>query len=1035
MLRILKLSFLASWLMFTSFKPADINNPSFYIIQPAEIAVLQRYPEESYNVQNISSWLQRLHSNGDLNGIRRLSDSLKKSFESHLPDSSVLGELYYFVGVCNLLTGQYTNVIHWYNDAIHWLKLSVSVKTRLKLEDYYSANSNYNIGVAYNYLGDFARMKHYMLEYIRICKSIYDEFGPEVVSGYTYLVSASMELQEYESAISYASSAQDIIKINESALHEDELSNLYATVGTCYGRMSDYAKARIYFEKAESVLNTSSGVSGENYISLINNLAIVYGNLGLTDKQNTYYEKGFALAQFSNSSLAYNLVNSYAVFLGNTGKIIKGEKLLSGLVEKARNVYGKDSRNYIEVLNNYASYLLNYKNDHLNSLKAYTDCIDYLKDHDEETNLKDPVIIGYSLALSANGESHMALEKIQELLFNSPVVNTDEKLYTNPELISLKVDRRSLNIIRAKHNILWDIYSKSGSYDALEAAASTSELLISLLEKVRINISEEESRLLLGDSYRNSYLIAIRDFELCFRTSKNLQYLEKVFEYIERSKVAGLLAATRELDAVQFHIPSEISELEKSFERDISFYNAKIYSESNEEPRDESSMSDWNEKVLIATQRRDSLVMVLEKNYPEYYSLKYNTRVLKMDQIPEVVGWNSNYLNYVVSDSLLYLFLVNRKYRQLLTFRIDSAFFYKIREFRKLLSMPSLSGNARKQFDDFQEIGYDLYKELITPVQKYFISDKIIISPDNILSYLPFETLLSSKYSGTGILYRELHYLMNDFSISYTYSATFMEELVKRNYGRRNNLVAFAPYIEEISIDSILLKRQQQGKGILYDLPNARLEAEYISRITGGKSYLNEDARESVYKTESPKYDIVHLAMHTVLNDQYPMNSAMIFSQANDTTDDGMLHTYEVYGIPLKAKMVVLSSCNTGMGLLFSGEGILSLARGFLYSGSQSVVMSMWEIEDKSGTDIMKMFYENLKRGHSKSESLKKARTDFLRSANQLISHPYFWSSLVVYGNNTPLYNSRKFCIAGLSILFVVAAVFLIRYLRKRKYS
>jgi CHAT domain-containing protein len=79
--------------------------------------------------------------------------------------------------------------------------------------------------------------------------------------------------------------------------------------------------------------------------------------------------------------------------------------------------------------------------------------------------------------------------------------------------------------------------------------------------------------------------------------------------------------------------------------------------------------------------------------------------------------------------------------------------------------------------------------------------------------------------------------------------------------------------------------------------------------------------------------------------------------------------------------MVVLSSCNTGNGFLSTGEGILSLARGFIYSGSKSVVMSMWEIEDRSGTEIVKLFYKNLKRGYSKSDALKKARIDFLKNA------------------------------------------------------
>jgi CHAT domain-containing protein len=275
---------------------------------------------------------------------------------------------------------------------------------------------------------------------------------------------------------------------------------------------------------------------------------------------------------------------------------------------------------------------------------------------------------------------------------------------------------------------------------------------------------------------------------------------------------------------------------------------------------------------------------------------------------------------------------------------------------------------------------------------------------------------------------------MNDFDISYTYSATFMSESVKRDYGLGNKVIAFAPnYPEPINIQSVLMNRQAES-GYLSDLPYARQEAEYVSDITGGKLFENADAKESVYKTESGKYDIIHLAMHTLLDDKDPMHSTLIFSPQNDSIDDGYLRTYEVYGIPLKAKMVVLSSCNTGAGLLYSGEGILSLARGFLYSGSQSVVVSMWEIEDRSGTEIVKMFYDNLKKGNSKSDALRQARLVYLKKADQLRSHPYFWSTLVIYGNNTPLYYSKQLILTvGTVVIFIVAS--LILYFWKRKYS
>jgi CHAT domain-containing protein len=254
-----------------------------------------------------------------------------------------------------------------------------------------------------------------------------------------------------------------------------------------------------------------------------------------------------------------------------------------------------------------------------------------------------------------------------------------------------------------------------------------------------------------------------------------------------------------------------------------------------------------------------------------------------------------------------------------------------------------------------------------------------------------------------------------------------LAESVSNDNSFSNSLVAFAPsYNGRIDVDS-LMKSRQSRVSTLYDLKYARTEAEYVADLTGGRLYLDNEARESVFKTVAAEYDIIHLAMHTLLNDQDPMHSKMIFSQDNDSPEDGNLNTWEVYGIPLKAKMVILSSCNTGSGALHSGEGILSLARGFVYSGSRSVVMSMWEIEDRSGAEIVNKYYRNIRHGASKSKALRKARLDYLRNSDMLRSHPYFWASLVIYGNNTPIYFSVWLkVVAGLLLLLVPAILFLI---------
>jgi CHAT domain-containing protein len=557
-------------------------------------------------------------------------------------------------------------------------------------------------------------------------------------------------------------------------------------------------------------------------------------------------------------------------------------------------------------------------------------------------------------------------------------------------------------------------------------------MMIAVLERIRLNIGEEQSRLLLGDKYRDSYMNAIECFNICYKLTENPVFLEKAFGYTEKSKVANLLASTREMKAINSIIPENLATTEKSLQKEISFYEAKVSEENNLQNRDSLKIRLWNNYILTAIQNKNSLIKFFENNFPEYYALKYNTQVIQTKNIPTLIGRDNNYISYVISDTSLYILIVNRKHNQLIVKNIDSSFFHTISQFRKLLSEPELSGNnALDEFKLFQSYSYRLYSYLVEPVKKYLISGNLIISPDNTLAYFPFETLITENIIRNDLLYSKLPYLMKAYQISYTYSATLLAESEKTKPSFSNTTLSFAPsYNSAIYVDSLSIKRQQ-GTGILPDLRFAREEAGFVSQLTSGKLYVNDLATESTFKAEAGKFDIIHLAMHTVLNEKDPMNSGMIFSKAKDSTEDPNLRTYEIYGIPLDAKMVVLSSCFTGAGALFTGEGVLSLARGFIFAGSRSVIMSLWEVDDRSGTDIVKLFYKNLKRGNTKSSSLRQARLKYLENADKLRSHPYFWSTLVIYGDDSPLYYrlSFKVLIVLIPLLLISSAVI---YFRKR---
>ncbi len=999
------------------------------------------YQDGQYQTENV---LQNLNSQllplivllrdnkagqSDLDSIVFLIYRIKKNTDSIVIESKIKSDSFYLTGVYYLLTNNLTSALSNFQE-------SIGIREKLKISDLRLGRATYNMGKTFRELGNFQSAIESQKKALHIFTSLYGDQSIELIDPYLSMSSSYIEIHQHEIAISCLNTAMSIANTKTDSISPASIANLYDNLGASYSKLTDFVKAKIYYERALSIYNDLHINNGISYINLINSLASTYKSLGLLDKSVEYYEMGveLALEMTENSSYSFNIVNNYATTLAKSGNISKGEELIKLLIKKAAVDSVKMSQLYNQALYNYAEFLGEYKFDFNMSLVYYSLCMDYTQRNPDDLLLKSNIYTGYAQSLAQSGEYLKAIGIIQELITSSYKTEEATGDFNNPDINTIKPDLRSLNLFRTKHLVLSNLDKKSNNLKFLEASASTAELIVALLEKMRINISEDDSRLILGDRYRDAYFAAIGDYHKLYSITSDKKYLEKVFEFSEKAKVAGLLTSTRELKAIQFRIPPDIANYEFRLKNEIGVLHSRINEASFRNKPDKSVLKTLSENLLKNIRLRDSLILVIEHNFPEYYAIKYNTRVASLNDINHIVGRNGNYINYLLSDTVLYIFVANRKFKQIIATKVSSDLLKNIEKYRNLLTKPVPSEDAFASFKQYNDTGFDLYKTLIEPILPFLISERLIISPDNILSYIPFETLPSGEFSDTKQLYRSVPYVMDNFDISYTYSATFMAETDRENYGFKNKVMAFAPdYPGNIDIQSVYLSRQVQS-GVLHDLPYARLEAQYVTDITGGKLYENSEASESSFKKESGNYNILHLAMHTLLNDRDQMNSALIFSAGSDTLEDRFLKTYEIYGMPLKAKMVVLSSCNTGSGILYSGEGILSLARGFIYSGSQSVVMSMWEIEDRSGTEIVKMFYSNLKKGYSKSVALRKARTKYLKNSDQLRSHPYFWSTLVVYGNNDPLYYNRYWILAAV-ILFIVILLTVVFYQRRRRYS
>ena len=160
-------------------------------------------------------------------------------------------------------------------------------------------------------------------------------------------------------------------------------------------------------------------------------------------------------------------------------------------------------------------------------------------------------------------------------------------------------------------------------------------------------------------------------------------------------------------------------------------------------------------------------------------------------------------------------------------------------------------------------------------------------------------------------------------------------------------------------------------------------------------------ATEAYFKSIASDYQIVHLATHGIIDPLDPENSELLFAPSKDSINDGHLKLSEIYNLRLNSDMVVLSACETGVGKFQRGEGSMSLSRAFFYSGVPSVVMSRWALADESTSKVITGFFKNILDGHEKDLALRDAQLSYLKSdLNDLKTHPFFWSALVVMGSN-----------------------------------
>jgi CHAT domain-containing protein len=460
-------------------------------------------------------------------------------------------------------------------------------------------------------------------------------------------------------------------------------------------------------------------------------------------------------------------------------------------------------------------------------------------------------------------------------------------------------------------------------------------------------------------------------------------------------------------------------QLEKKLNNTIAIFSEKLYEENSTSIPDSILVKEYNNEIFEASRQREELNRFLETEFSDFYDLKYSNSMLSANKIQQKLKEDQIIIEYVINetDTLteLYSFVISKTKIEFSKQNLNSAFHQSIETMFYFMSNTEYMFTKNEDSKQFCIASNQLYKNLIHPFKNNIQHKKLTIIPDGKLSYIPFDALLVNlPDTSKTIEFNQLDYLIRDYCINYSNSANLLFKQKSKDKKTSIKAIAFAPEYKDGEIIEVANRYLS-----LIPLPGVQREVDEIAKIVKTRKFKGEDATEDNFRNFAEKYDILHLAMHAFINDSLPAFSSLAFTQieSEDPTKNGLLNTMDIYNFKLNAKLTVLSACNTGSGQLRKGEGIMSLARGFFYAGCPSIIMSLWEVEDESGTQIMTSFYKNLKKGKDKDDALRLAKLEYLESVNSRRAHPHYWLGFVSIGDNSALYLSYDFYFFILLIL------------------
>ena len=530
---------------------------------------------------------------------------------------------------------------------------------------------------------------------------------------------------------------------------------------------------------------------------------------------------------------------------------------------------------------------------------------------------------------------------------------------------------------------------------------------------------------------KDGFLPAFRLYEL----TGNEAYMQAALDFSEQSRTGSIRLELQHYEANKFaHVPDSIIAREEALRIACATYE-KLSLNAQSMAAPAARTAQWTDSLVAKRTAYTAFINEVAGRYPAYYQLKLANKTISLEALKKLAAsGHTTVVAYVVSGGQLYAFICNADH-------CDLQYLPIAKERLEALTHSYREAMARADAAAYADAAWQLYAAVVAPLSPHLQQASVCVIPDEALSYISFESLLTAPVPGA-LAFRSLPYAIRQHDWHYAYSATVLAQQSALYSHRRDSLprelVAMAPGFDRdvkaaaVPQDSLFLHLLRQ--------PWALALAGQLAKGRDAAAFTGKAATEESFDEQAKDASVMYIGTHAFPDDNDPMQSELVFSKSIGVgAADGYLHAYEIYRSPVQMRLLVLGGCETGIGRLRSGEGIVSLASGFAYAGCPSIVMSLWSIDDQQTAAILTSFFRNAERQQPVSGALSGAKRQYLQRAGEddALYNPLYWSGLVSIGLNeaVPLQPDSHRTPIGLwlAIAAVAGCVLIIFFKRRRR--